>query len=248
MRWQPRLDEVFAGWATVPPRRHGMAHHFLLDLSPRLTHHQQRLEVEALVDLTLARPSAHVGLDFTWPRARGPPGIVAWQRSSPKASLAALSGSPLTLGVEPTIAGQRGPPSVARCRPPCRSSTALRGAVSESASSMRPWSRAALADGLAQDGFEGGVRSPGASSMGAGRKSTTTHPLRLRMRQSSRPLARPGHRPRGRTCARMPLGSLGQRGPTWSRSSSNTTSAALRCAPPFLQKYNPKFRAQSTDN
>jgi len=96
----PRLDEVFAGWAPyLEEGRNGPS--LLLDLSPRLTH-QQRLEVEALVDLNWP------GILRTWvwtSRGRGRVDRLAlWIGSAAEEGVARrFVRIPPKLGVEPTI-------------------------------------------------------------------------------------------------------------------------------------------------
>jgi hypothetical protein len=97
---QPRLDEVFAGWQPfLQEGRNGPS--LLLDLSPRLTH-DQRLEVEALVDLTWP------GLQRTWvwtSRGRGRVDRLAlWLGSAASEGIARrFVRVPPTLGDQPTL-------------------------------------------------------------------------------------------------------------------------------------------------
>ncbi|MDE0858081.1 MAG: hypothetical protein OSA38_05890 [Candidatus Poseidoniaceae archaeon] len=102
---EPRLDEVFEGWAPyLQEGRTGPA--LLLDLSPRLTH-EQRLEVEAFVDLSWP------GLLRTWvwtSRGRGRVDRLAlWLGSAAEEGVARrFVRVPPTLGTEPTlVAGGR---------------------------------------------------------------------------------------------------------------------------------------------
>ena len=96
----PRLDEVFEGWLPfLEEGRNGPS--LLLDLSPRLTH-DQRLAVEALVDLTWP------GLLRTWvwtSRGRGRVDRLAlWLGSAAEEAVARrFVRVPPTLGAEPTI-------------------------------------------------------------------------------------------------------------------------------------------------
>jgi hypothetical protein len=96
----PRLDEVFTGWAPyLEEGRNGPS--LLLDLSPRLTH-QQRLEVEALVDLNWP------GILRTWvwtSRGRGRVDRLAlWVGSAAEEGVARrFVRVPPKLGIEPTI-------------------------------------------------------------------------------------------------------------------------------------------------
>lgn len=97
---QPRLDEVFAGWQPyLNEGRNGPS--LLLDLSPRLTH-EQRLSVEALVDLTWP------GLLRTWvwtSRGRGRVDRLAlWLGSAASEGVARrFVRVPPTLGEQPTL-------------------------------------------------------------------------------------------------------------------------------------------------
>ena len=96
----PRLDEIFAGWAPhLEEGRNGPS--LLLDLSPRLTH-DQRMEVEAMVDLTWP------GIVRTWvwtSRGRGRVDRLAlWLGSAAQEGIARrFVRVPPSLGVEPTI-------------------------------------------------------------------------------------------------------------------------------------------------
>lgn len=96
----PRLDEVFAGWQPfLEEGRNGPS--LLLDLSPRLTH-DQRLEVEALIDLTWP------GLLRTWvwtSRGRGRVDRLAlWLGSAAVEGIARrFVRIPPALGAEPTL-------------------------------------------------------------------------------------------------------------------------------------------------
>ena len=101
----PRLDEVFAGWLPfLEEGRNGPS--LLLDLSPRLTH-DQRLAVEALVDLTWP------GLLRTWvwtSRGRGRVDRLAlWLGSAAEEGVARrFVRVPPALGTDPTlVAGGR---------------------------------------------------------------------------------------------------------------------------------------------